>query len=51
MSENYDVIIIRTGAGGALWPTPGAVREGILLLERGHFLPREMDNGIPSRCS
>ncbi len=48
MPEHYDVIIIGTGAGGgtlahALAPTG----KRILLLERGDFLPREMENWNP----
>jgi choline dehydrogenase-like flavoprotein len=48
MPEHYDVIIIGTGAGGgtlahALVPSG----RKILLLERGDFLPREMDNWDP----
>jgi len=45
MSEHYDVIVIGSGAGGgtlthALAPTG----KRILLLERGDFLPREVEN-------
>ena len=45
MSDDYDVIIIGTGAGGgtlahALAPTG----KRILLLDRGGYLPRERDN-------
>jgi len=48
VTERYDVIIIGTGAGGgtlahALAPSG----KKILLLERGDFLPREMDNWNP----
>ncbi len=48
MSEHFDVIIVGTGAGGgtlahALAPTG----KRILLLERGDFLPREMENWDP----
>jgi choline dehydrogenase-like flavoprotein len=48
MTDRYDVIIIGTGAGGgtlanALAPSG----KEILLLERGDFLPREMDNWDP----
>src|SRR6516165_1347376 len=48
-SERYDVIIIGTGAGGgtlAYRLAPSGKR--ILLLERGHFLPRERDNWDPT---
>ena len=48
MSENYDVIIIGTGAGGGtLAHTLAGSGKRILLLERGDFLPREMDNWDP----
>jgi choline dehydrogenase-like flavoprotein len=45
MSDHYDVIVIGSGAGGgtlahALAPTGAR----ILILERGGFLPREVDN-------
>jgi choline dehydrogenase-like flavoprotein len=48
MSDHYDVIVIGSGAGGgtlthALAPTG----KRILLLERGDFLPREIDNWSP----
>jgi choline dehydrogenase-like flavoprotein len=48
MTDRYDVIIVGSGAGGgtlahALAPTG----KKILLLERGDFLPREMDNWNP----
>jgi len=45
MSTHYDVIIIGTGPGGgtlAYKLAPSGKR--ILLLERGHYLPREKDN-------
>jgi choline dehydrogenase-like flavoprotein len=48
MTENYDVIIIGTGAGGGTLANalaPSGKR--ILLLERGDFLPREMGNWDP----
>ena len=48
MPEHYDVIIIGTGAGGGTLAhalAPSGKR--ILLLERGDFLPREMDNWNP----
>ena len=48
MTEHYDVIIIGTGAGGGtLAHTLAASGKRILLLERGDFLPREMDNWDP----
>src|SRR4051812_4057765 len=48
MSEQYDVIVIGSGAGGgtmthALAPTG----KRVLLLERGDFLPREVENWSP----
>ena len=48
MTENYDVIIIGSGAGGGtLAHTLAESGKRILLLERGDFLPREMDNWDP----
>src|SRR6478736_3324391 len=48
MAEHYDVIIIGTGAGGGtLAHTLAGSGKRILLLERGNFLPREMDNWDP----
>jgi choline dehydrogenase-like flavoprotein len=48
MAENYDVIIIGSGAGGGtLAHTLADSGKSILLLERGDFLPREMDNWNP----
>jgi choline dehydrogenase-like flavoprotein len=46
--EHYDVIIIGTGAGGGTL-AHALARSGkqILLLERGDFLPREMQNWSP----
>jgi choline dehydrogenase-like flavoprotein len=45
MTENYDVIIIGTGAGGGtLAHTLAESGKNILLLERGDFLPRELEN-------
>jgi choline dehydrogenase-like flavoprotein len=49
MVEHYDVIIIGTGAGGGtLANTIAGSGKRILLLERGNFLPREMDNWDPA---
>jgi choline dehydrogenase-like flavoprotein len=49
MNDPYDVIIIGTGAGGGtLAHTLAASGKRILLLERGNFLPREMDNWDPA---
>ena len=48
MPEHYDVIIIGTGAGGGtLAHTLAPSGKRVLLLERGDFLPREMDNWSP----
>src|SRR5690348_1579250 len=48
MGENYDVIIIGSGAGGGtLAHTLAPSGKRILLLERGDFLPRETDNWDP----
>src|SRR2546429_8850275 len=48
MSENYDVIIIGSGAGGGtLAHSLAGSGKRILLLERGDFLPRELDNWNP----
>ena len=48
MAEHYDVIIIGTGAGGGtLAHTLAPSGKRILLLERGNFLPREMENWDP----
>lgn len=48
MAEQYDVIIIGTGAGGGtLAHTLAPSGKRVLLLERGDFLPREMDNWSP----
>ncbi len=50
MTERYDVIIIGTGAGGGtLAHTLAPSGKKILLLERGDFLPREMDNWDPGQ--
>src|SRR5215469_14343046 len=48
MKENYDVIIIGTGAGGGtLAHALADSGKSILLLERGDFLPRETGNWDP----
>jgi choline dehydrogenase-like flavoprotein len=48
MAEHYDVVIIGTGAGGGtLAHALAGTGKRILLLERGDFLPREMDNWDP----
>ena len=48
MAEHYDVVIIGTGAGGGtLAHALAGSGKRILLLERGDFLPREMDNWDP----
>ncbi|HEY6317732.1 MAG TPA: GMC family oxidoreductase [Acidimicrobiia bacterium] len=48
MPEHYDVIVIGSGAGGGtLVHTLAASDQRILLLERGDFLPREMQNWDP----
>jgi choline dehydrogenase-like flavoprotein len=48
MPEHYDVIVIGTGAGGGtLAHTLAPSGKSILLLERGDFLPREMENWDP----
>jgi choline dehydrogenase-like flavoprotein len=48
VTEHYDIIIIGTGAGGGtLAHTMASSGKRILLLERGDFLPREMDNWDP----
>jgi len=48
VSEHYDVIIVGSGAGGGtLAHTLAPSGKRILLLERGDFLPREMDNWDP----
>jgi choline dehydrogenase-like flavoprotein len=49
VSENYDVIIIGSGAGGGtLAHTLAGSGKRILLLERGDFLPRETQNWDPA---
>jgi len=48
MPDYYDVIIVGTGAGGGtLAHTLAPSDRRILLLERGDFLPREMQNWDP----
>jgi choline dehydrogenase-like flavoprotein len=48
MAEHYDVIIIGSGAGGGtLAHTLASSGKRILLLERGDYLPRELDNWNP----
>ena len=48
MAEHYDVIIIGTGAGGGtLAHRLASAGKRILLLERGDFLPREVENWNP----
>jgi choline dehydrogenase-like flavoprotein len=48
VTEHYDMIIIGTGAGGGtLAHTMASSGKRILLLERGGFLPREVDNWDP----
>ena len=48
MPEQFDVIIIGTGAGGGtLAHTLASSGKRVLLLERGDFLPREMENWSP----
>ena len=49
MTDHYDVIIIGSGAGGGtLAHTLAESGKQILLLERGDYLPREMDNWDPA---
>jgi choline dehydrogenase-like flavoprotein len=49
MTEHYDVIVVGTGAGGGtIAHTLAPSHKRILLLERGDFLPREMDNWTPA---
>jgi len=48
MAEHFDVIVVGTGAGGGtLAHTLAPSGKRILLLERGDFLPREMQNWDP----
>jgi len=49
MAERYDVVIVGTGAGGGtLAHALAGHGKRILLLERGGFLPRSLDNWDPS---
>src|SRR5271165_6585325 len=48
MPDHFDVIIVGSGAGGGtLAHTLAPTGKRILLLERGDFLPREMENWSP----
>jgi choline dehydrogenase-like flavoprotein len=48
MTDRFDAVIIGTGAGGGtLAHTLAQSGKSILLLERGNFLPREMENWDP----
>jgi choline dehydrogenase-like flavoprotein len=48
MAEDYEVIIVGTGAGGGtLAHTLANAGRKILMLERGNFLPRETENWTP----
>ena len=48
MPEHFDVIIVGTGAGGGtLAHTLAPSGKRVLLLERGNYLPREMENWDP----
>src|SRR5579875_1293063 len=48
MTSEYDIIIIGTGAGGGtLAHTLAHSGKKLLLLERGDFLPREVENWDP----
>jgi choline dehydrogenase-like flavoprotein len=48
MTQHYDVVIIGSGAGGAsLAQRLAPTGKSILILERGEFLPREVDNWDP----
>jgi choline dehydrogenase-like flavoprotein len=50
MPEHFDIIVIGTGAGGGtLAHTIAPSGKRILLLERGDWLPREMDNWSPDK--
>lgn len=48
MSDHYDVIVIGSGAGGGtLFHALGATGKRVLLLERGDYLHREVQNWSP----
>jgi len=48
VSDNFDVIVVGTGAGGGtLAHTLASTGKRILLLERGHYLTKELDNWDP----
>ncbi len=48
MPDHFDVIVIGTGAGGGtLAHTLSSSGKRILMLERGEFLPRELENWSP----
>jgi choline dehydrogenase-like flavoprotein len=48
VAEHFDVIVVGTGAGGGtLAHTVAPSGKRVLLLERGNFLTREMDNWNP----
>ena len=48
MTDHYDVIVVGTGAGGGtLAHTLASSGKRVLLLERGGFLPRELQNPDP----
>ena len=48
MTDHYDVIVVGTGAGGGtLAHTLASSGKRVLLLERGGFLPRELQNWDP----
>ena len=50
MTEHYDVVIVGTGAGGGtLANVLAQAGQRILLLERGNFLPRELENWDPEQ--
>ncbi len=52
MPEHFDVVIVGTGAGGGtLAHTLAPSGKRILLLERGDYLPREMENWDPGPVS
>jgi choline dehydrogenase-like flavoprotein len=50
MTDHFDVIVVGTGAGGGTLANtlaPAGMR--ILMIERGNYLPREMDNWSPEQ--